>query len=90
MATDGPTPKPCNKKIFKKGTSVFMTHTIPPNAMEGWVQKVAEKSGQPVDWHYFGGRVNVLALGDLDKVEEAIQALMPEHDRLMEEQLKKW
>ena len=88
MATDGPTPKPCNEKIFKKGISVFITHSIPSNAMEGWVKKVAAKSGQPVDWHFCGGRANVLALGDLSKVHEAIQELMPEHDELKEKAIK--
>jgi hypothetical protein len=87
MATDGPTPQPCNDKIFKKGTSVFVTHTIPSNAMAGWVKKVAEKSGQPVDWHFCGGRANVLALGNLKKVHEAIRELMPEHDELMKKEI---
>lgn len=73
MATDGPTPAPCNQKIYKHGEVVFVTHTIPSNAMEGWVKKVAERSGQPVDWHFFGGRAVVKALGDLVKVNEAIQ-----------------
>ena len=89
MATDGPTPQPCDPKIFSEGISVFVTHTIPPNAMEGWVRQVAEKSGQPVDWHFYGGRANVLALGDIDKVKAAIEELMPEHDRLYQEALAK-
>jgi hypothetical protein len=82
MATDGPTPPPCNKKVYNNGTPVFVTHTIPSNAMEKWVKKVAERSGQPVDWHFFGGRAVVKALGDLDKVIEAIEFLLPEHDEL--------
>jgi hypothetical protein len=89
MATDGPTPKPCDPKIFSEGTSVFVTSTIPSNAMEGWVRKVAEKSGQPVDWHFAAGRARVLALGDIDKAKAAIEELMPEHDRLYQEALKK-
>ena len=90
MATDGPTPAPCDSEVFEKGESVFVTHTIPSNAMDGWVKKVAELSGQRVDWHFFGGRANVLALGDIDKVKAAIQKLMPEHDRLYKAALKKW
>jgi hypothetical protein len=82
MATDGPDPPPCDSKVFKEGQRVFMTHSIPSNAMEGWVQKVAKLSGQPVDWHFYGGRAVVLALGDLDKVQQAIQELKPEHDAL--------
>lgn len=90
MATDGPTPPPCDKDIFQKGTHVFTTHTIPSNAMEGWVKKVAEQSGQRVDWHFVGGHACVLALGDIDKVKETIEALMPEHNRLYEEACKKF
>lgn len=82
MATDGPTPPDCDKKVFKKGTALFMTHSIPPNAMEGWVKKVAKKSGQRVDWHFAAGRAIVKAFGDLDKVVDAIKDLQPEHDEL--------
>jgi hypothetical protein len=82
MATDGPTPPPCDREVYVKGKSVFMTHTISPNDMECWVKKVAQLSGQRVDWHFIGGMANVLALGDIDKVKAAIQQLMPEHDRL--------
>ena len=85
MATDGPTPPPCSDELMKKGTQVFLTHTIPSNAMEGWVKQIAEKSGQQVDWHFVGGRARVLALGDIEKVNTAIQELMPEHDRLYKE-----
>ena len=89
MATDGPDPKPCDPKIYAEGTHLFTTHTIPSNAMEGWVRQIAEKSGQPVDWHFYGGRAVVLALGDLEKVKQAIQDLMPEHDRLYNIQIQK-
>ena len=89
MATDGPTPPQCDSEVFKNGESVFVTDTIPSNAMEGWVRKVAELSGQRVDWHFFGGRANVLALGDIVKVKAVIQQLMPEHDRLYQAALKK-
>ena len=89
MATDGPDPAPCNDEVFKKGTHVFTTHSIPSNAMEGWVKQVAERSGQRVDWHFAGGRACVLALGDLEKVKEAIAELQPEHDRLFQEALNK-
>ena len=88
MATDGPDPPPCQEDIFRKGEMVFMTHTIPSNAMEGWVQKVAAQSGQPVDWHFIGGRACVLALGDLDAVKAAIVSLMPEHDALYTKAIK--
>ena len=87
MATDGPPPG--DSKIFDEGIQVFFTDTIPSNAMENWVKQVAERSGQPVDWHFVGGSTRVLALGDIERVQAAIAALMPEHDRLYRIALKK-
>lgn len=52
------------------------------NAIERWVQRIAKTSGQRVDWHFAGGRVMVLALGDLDRTKAAIREHMPEHDAL--------
>lgn len=45
---------------------------------EQWIQAVAKESGQRVDWHYSGGRVNVLYLGDHAKVVAAITKLTPD------------
>jgi hypothetical protein len=73
-------PPPCNEDIYASGTLVMMTHTIGSEQMERWVKKVAERSGQPVDWHFAGGRACILALGDLEKVRSAIQDLLPEHN----------
>ncbi len=89
MSTDGPTPPPCNPEIFSEGVEVFVTDTIGSNAVESWVKKVADLSGQPVDWHCAGGRARVLALGDIDKVKLAITALKPEHNQLYTEALRK-
>lgn len=82
MATDGPDPPPCARDIMERGEAVFITHSIPSNAMERWVRSIAERSFQRVDWHFVGGRAVVLAIGDLDLVREAIETLMPEHNRL--------
>lgn len=84
MATDGPTPPPCDPRIFAEGTTVFVGDTIGSCALEAWVQKVAKESGQPVDWHWAGGRAQVLALGDLDRVREAIERLRPKYDAMHE------
>lgn len=92
MATDGPDPKPCNAKIFKKGRHIFTTHSIPSNAMEKWVQNVAQEANVPVDWHFAGGRACVLALGNKEEIQrakDAVKKLMPEHDRLQREESKK-
>lgn len=94
MATDGPTPAPCAQDVFKNGFAVFFTHTIPSNAMEGWVKSVQELSNleknpddekNRIDWHFSGGRAVVKALGDREEVYEAIAVMMPEHDRLFVE-----
>lgn len=75
----------CDAEILKNGQQVFVTHSIPSEQIEAWVKRVAEKSGQPVDWGYCCGRAVVWALGDLDKVADAIRDLMPEHDKLLDE-----
>ena len=77
MATDGPTPKPCDRKIFKNGTPILLIDGA-SNAVENWVKAVAKRSRVEVDWHYSGGRAQVLYLGDSHdraRVEEAIIAL---------------
>ena len=63
----------------------MMTHSIPSAKMEEWVKKVAKLSGQPVDWHFVGGRARILALGDLGKVREAIMDLIVVHNDLQKE-----
>lgn len=80
MATDGPDPAPCAPDIFENGEPVFMTHSIPSNAMERWVRLVADDCKLPVDWHFSGGRAVVLTTGDLATVRAAIEKRLPEHD----------
>lgn len=84
MATDGPTPPACSDDVYKKGTVLFVTNSIPSNAMEGWVQSVAKDSNQPVDWHFMGGRAVIKALGDLNAVKASMRKLMLDHDKLFE------
>lgn len=80
---------PCDPAV-KTGTLVLVTHTIAAKDIEAWVKKVSIKSGQPVDWHYMGGRACVLATGDLDKVRNALIALKPEHDDMYVEASNKY
>ena len=82
MATDGPDPAPCAEDVYKNGVCVFVTDTIPSNAMERWVRKVAQESSQPVDWHFMGGRACVLTTGTVWRVVHAILKLKAEHDQL--------
>ena len=74
MATDGPTPAPCNPDIFKKGRGVCVVDGS-SNAVERWVQSVAKKANAQVDWHYSGGRANVLHLGDDESRQRVLNAM---------------
>jgi hypothetical protein len=89
MSTDGPTPPPADTNIYENGECVMVTSTIGSNAIEKWVKRVAKRSGQPVDWHWFGGRALILALGDISRVKSTIVAMMPEHDRLYTDAVRK-
>lgn len=88
FSTDGPTPPNTSSDIYENGELMMVTSSIGSNALERWVKKVAKLSGQPVDWHWHGGRAQILALGDLEQVKSAMAALMPEHDRLYADALK--
>ena len=57
---------------------MLVSHSVPPNATEGWVKKVAEQSGQQVDWGFAGGRIRIFAMGDLGKVLETMRELKME------------
>lgn len=74
MATDGSTPRPCNPKIFKKGKGVCVVDGS-SNAIERWVRAVAKKAKAEVDWHYSGGRANVLHLGDAKSRQRVLNAI---------------
>ncbi len=74
MATDGPTPLPCDDEIFEKGQGVCVVDGR-SNAVERWVQAVAKKADARVDWHYSGGRANVLHLGDDASRQRVLNAI---------------
>lgn len=79
---------PCNQDVYKNGTQVFLTHTIRSAQLEEWVQTMVKESGQPVDWHWYGGRAVILALGDLDKVRAALKNNRHMHDNFYIEACK--
>lgn len=70
-------PQPCNDEIFKNGKGCCVLDGN-SNNVELFVQKIAEISKQQVDWHYSGGRANVLYIGDYDIVINTIHSLLPE------------
>lgn len=80
MATDGPTPAPCDSDIFKNGTGLCVLDGA-SNAVERYVQEIARRANAKVDWHYSGGRANVLHLGDSASRERALAAVNEMGDR---------
>ena len=64
------------RDVFKTGKGICVLDACMVRAEE-WVQAVAMESGQRVDWHYSGGRANVLFIGDYDKVFAAVEKLKP-------------
>jgi len=72
-------PPPCDHEIFTSGVGLCVIDAR-MHAAEKWVQSVAALSGQRVDWHYSGGRANVLVLGDHGKALDAVKELAPTLD----------
>ena len=77
MATDGPTPDPCDHEVFERGTPIVLLDGT-SNAVERWVRAVADAADARLDWHYSGGVAQVLHLaenGTRERVETAINEL---------------
>ncbi len=74
MATDGPTPEPCDPAIFKNGEGVCVFDAR-ANAAETWIKAVAKKANAQVDWHYSGGHASVLHLGDAESRQRVLNAI---------------
>lgn len=77
----------CDQEVYDKGEIVFVTNTIRSSRMEEWVQKIAQDSGQRVDWHQFAGRPVMKALGNLHEVRKAIVKNKDMHDQYFQEAL---
>lgn len=61
----------CDPEIYEHGVTVCMLAGAPAEVIEGMVRRMARDSGQRMDWHYIGGRANVLVIGDVLKAQEA-------------------
>lgn len=64
---------------FYKGEHVATLHG-PSIVIESVVFSAVEKSKIPMDWHYFGGRAIIYALGDTKKARSALAMSMPGGD----------
>ena len=80
MATDGPTPPPCDEEIYRDG-SIVCKLIGRSNAIERWVKSVAAKADARVDWHFFGGIANVLHLGDEASRQRVIKVIQELRDQ---------
>lgn len=67
----------CDQEVFDKGQSLAAIDGRSKD-VNPWVEKVAQESGQRVDWHYSGGVAHVLVLGDHAKALETAKRLAPE------------
>lgn len=78
----------CDSDVFKNGTPLLAADTGPVGGakiFEVWVQEVARKSGQRVDWHYSGGIAQVLVLGDLAAARTAAESIpLPEQMAILQ------
>ncbi len=79
MATDGPTPDPCDPEIFEHGTAVLVLNGA-SNAVERYVRTLARVSGVRMDWHYVGGRAVVRMVGDSADWARVLAAALNEID----------
>ena len=75
----------CDEEIFRSGTHVLTVASVPAEMFDVWVQAVAVRSGQRVDWHSFSGRCIVRALSDLKRVFKALDDMRPQLERTYRE-----
>jgi hypothetical protein len=80
MAVSSVPPPPLDPEVEERGQVVFHTKLKDRKMIQVWVERLAQASGQKVDWHFLGPSVCVLAAGDLGKVKLAIVQLIQEHD----------
>lgn len=72
-------PPDCDQEIFREGKPVVAIDGK-SQAVERWVQAVAQAANARVDWHYSGGTAQVLHLGDnesRERVHKAIKEFSP-------------
>lgn len=74
----------CAHDIYECGIEVFETtgYEVGVEFMASWVNRIAELSGERVDFHKSGGGTwTVKAIGDIAKVNKVIQEIKPEYDK---------
>jgi hypothetical protein len=71
-------PRRCDPEVWKHGTPVLMTHSIPKEYMDDWCSKVSEQAEAQVDWSFAAGRIVVRALGNLERVRKVMRENLKE------------
>jgi len=69
-------PPKCDSDVYANGKSVMIMAGANATIIEVIVKEAARISGEPVDWHYFGGRANIMTTGDAEKVREVLTRLV--------------
>lgn len=60
----------CDSRVFADGKIIALLGSVHSEVMEAWCRRIAQESGQKVDWSFSGGRAVVKALGDLEMVDK--------------------
>ncbi|MFW6047141.1 MAG: hypothetical protein ACOCP4_05095 [Candidatus Woesearchaeota archaeon] len=63
----------CDKELWRRGEHIATVIDLEPETIEDIVKTAAKSSGQRIDWHYFGGRACIRAMGDLNSAREYLQ-----------------
>jgi|GEM_PF-6135362 hypothetical protein len=69
----------CSRLVWHLGSCVALLYSksTPPD-FESVIQEVRRVTGKKhVDWHSWGGHARVLAIGDREKVQDALSAMLP-------------
>lgn len=62
----------CDAQVYENGITVALVVGVSADNIEKYVQEIAKRSEQKVDWHYFGGRAVIKTIGDTEKVVQAL------------------
>lgn len=69
-------PEECSKEVYERGTFVGL-FDIPKHVANELCAGISSATGAHVDWHYFGGRVRVLALASAPVAGGQFKAAFP-------------
>ena len=67
----------CDLDVFENGSVVAFIADRDAQDIEKLVRHVAKCTGAKIDWHYAAGRGIVKAIGDIDKVIDALRPYGP-------------